>query len=111
MAKFFVPDSVADEVHEREIPDDLIRGMRLPLAIAVIHAWDAVGIEGEDFLNNPPVHQEYEKKGGTGILKVNTDRDHWYGIVFNPRSEKVARKEAKKVLKSWNRGEDEADGN
>lgn len=110
MAVFFVPDNVAAEAHRREIPDHLVAGLPLPQAVAIIHAWDSCNIEGADALQWTPQEQEYDQDGDTGALLVNTDRDHWYGIVYNPRDTEAARRKAEEIFKEWcEDGEDDED--
>lgn len=117
MFKFYVPDSVADEVHEREIDPKRIEGLPLILQVLIINLIDNYEIVGaETFAQYSPPGMaasdggEYSEKGGVGVLQVNTDRDHWYGIVFSPTDPEAARKKAKEVLRTWNpleEGDDE----
>lgn len=102
MSKYFVPDSVADEIHEREIPDQMIAGVMAIAMWSGIDAYDGCGCSGEEYLTEVPNNRDYhETENGVGVLEVNTDRSHYYGIVFSPTDQAQAKLEAQKLLESW----------
>lgn len=105
--KYFVPDSVASEVHEREIADERVAGLPLMQAVAMIAAYDAYNIEGDESLEHEDDHRECMEGNDIGVLLVNTDRAHWYGIVFSPTNERGAKARAEEVLREWEGDEEE----
>jgi hypothetical protein len=109
MARFFIPDSVANEAHEREIPDHFVVGLPLHQAVAIIDAWDSTNICGRDYFVLARNGWDYEETDGIGALRVNTDRDHWYGIIYCPTDHEAAKAKANEVLKEWNSDEDDHD--
>lgn len=108
-ATYFVPDSVAGEVHERTIDLCRIEGLPLGQQVAIIDAFDRFNIDGTDMFEETSYRSEsYDEDGGTGSLSVETDaRGHWYGIVFNPQDPTAARQKAWNLVEEWCGGDDE----
>jgi len=100
---YFVPDSVACEVHEREIDLCRIDGLPLGQQVAIVDAFDLFNIDGEDMFKETSYRSEfYDEHDGTGCLKVEIDaRGHWYGIVVNLQNPEIARKKAEEMLGEW----------
>jgi hypothetical protein len=105
--KYLIPDSVADMTHEREIPDHMVAGLPLALAVAIIKAWDGYEISGNDALIQTDESIIYNEEDGVGVLDINTDRSHYYGVVYCPEDHEKAKKAAKKLLASWGEEDNE----
>ncbi len=108
MAKFFVPDSVAAEVHVREIPDRVIEGFPLAQQLALIEAFDTYNISKENVFEANYDSKTYDGTDGVGSLEVEDDRGHFYAYVFGA-DEAAAREEADAILAEWMGEEDEDD--
>lgn len=99
--KYYVPDNIACEVHEREIDGCRVSGLPLAQQVAIINAYDTYDCFGDDSLTQISTYIGYSESSTVGILKVNTDRDHWYAIVFSELDPDLAKSEAANVLAGW----------
>lgn len=100
MARFLIPDSVAAEVHEREIPDRVIEGFPLAQQLALIDAFDRYNIDGDLMYEYLPDSKEYREGNGVGVIEVDDGRGHYYAIVYGPDAAE-ARREADSILAGW----------
>lgn len=82
MANYYIVCSVASVVHKRKIRDHLIKGLSLAQAVAAIDVYDSFAMFGNEYLDEPVVSRSYDGNDKLGWLKVNTDRSHWYAVVF-----------------------------
>ena len=96
--KYIIVDTVADELYEREIPDQIPVGI-LAADLALIDAYDGYKVNGEDYLTVLPRKRVYYEENRCGVLEVDVDGSgHFYAIVFHPTRPEKAREVANKVL-------------
>ena len=96
--KYIIVDTVADELYEREIPDQIPVGI-LAADLALIDAYDGYKVNGEDYLTVLPHKRRYYEENYCGVLEVDVDGSgHFYAIVFHKTRPEKARELANKVL-------------
>lgn len=101
MLTIFIPDSVADEVHERQVPVTLEAGLRQATYAAFAADSVAIGLEDDQDLLTKGVYERdacYREQDGCGIIWGDQDgRGHWFGVVVGPDPD-VARRIAQGLI-------------
>jgi hypothetical protein len=101
MITVFVPDSTADDVHERQVPVTLEAGLEQAAYAALAADCVAIGLEDDrEFLTRGAFYgyAKYEERDGCGVIWGDSDgRGHNFGVVVGP-DEAVCRRVAQELL-------------
>lgn len=108
--KYYVPDSIANKVYEREIDPAHIAGLRPLVACVVVNAIDlgerTHKIDGDNYYilaNQSNNMDQFTYDGGVAALTYGDGRDHHYGIVLPlDATPEVAKAKAEAILAGWN---------
>jgi hypothetical protein len=95
----FIPDSVAGQVHEREVPVTLEHGLMVATYAAFMADAAAIGLEDQSLVE--PIFSRgdgYREIDGCGVITGDSDgRRHYYGVVIGPDQDR-ARAVAERIL-------------